>query len=84
MTYEDFVSERIFIPLEMSSTTYSHSEAMATGRLSQSWTASGRRVPLWLGNEATTAWAGPAGIISDVIDMVLQPLFLLLQSEVAL
>lgn len=70
MTYEDFVYERIFLPLGMSSTTYSHAEAIATGRLSHSWSASGRRIPMWLGNEATTAWAGPAGVISDVVDMV--------------
>ncbi|KAH9922373.1 beta-lactamase/transpeptidase-like protein [Fomitopsis serialis] len=69
MPYEDFVTERIFLPLGMTSSTYSRAEAMSTGRLSQSWTASGRRLPLWLGNNASKAWDGPAGIVSNVIDM---------------
>ncbi|TFY68039.1 hypothetical protein EVJ58_g1251 [Rhodofomes roseus] len=69
ISYESFVIDRIFAPLGMTSTTYAHAEAIANGRLSHSFTTTGRRVPFWLGNNATTAWAGPAGIMSNVVDM---------------
>lgn len=70
-SYQDFVKERIFDPLNMSSTTYSPQEANATGLLSQSWAFVGRRIPLVIEDPSTAKLiAGAGGVISDVVDMV--------------
>ncbi|KAI0753784.1 beta-lactamase/transpeptidase-like protein [Fomes fomentarius] len=69
-SYQDFVKERIFDPLNMSSTNYSPQEANATGLLSQSWAFVGRRIPLVIEDPSTANLiAGAGGIISNVVDM---------------
>ena len=70
MTYAEFVKERIFKVLNMTSTTFSPEEAAHGGKLSQSWDNHGRRIPFWFSNEALRVMAGPAGILSSVEDMV--------------
>ena len=69
-TFEDFVKERIFEPLNMTATTYSPQEADATGLLSQSWAYNGRRIPFIFDEPAAQLVAGTGGIISNAIDMV--------------
>jgi CubicO group peptidase (beta-lactamase class C family) len=71
MSYTQFVKERIFEPLGMKSSTFSHDEAEKSGQLAQSFTLQGRRIPYWLkDNAAETMLAGPAGIFSNGEDMV--------------
>jgi CubicO group peptidase (beta-lactamase class C family) len=71
ISFTSFVSNRIFLPLRMNSTTYRPSFASTSGSFSQSWTAFGRRIPNWF-NDAVVEnlFAGPAGIISSARDMV--------------
>jgi CubicO group peptidase (beta-lactamase class C family) len=46
--FTSFVSERIFKPVGMHSSTYLPSQAAATGKFSQSWSPVGpRRIPNW-------------------------------------
>ena len=68
--YGSFVTSRIMKPLNMSSTTYSPSEAAKTGRLTQTWTRGVRRIPFWFSDEVDDLFAGPGGAISNVEDMV--------------
>ena len=70
VSYDTFVTSRIIKPLNMSSTTYSTSEAARTGRLTQTWTRGVRRIPYWFSNEVNDLFAGPGGAISNVDDMV--------------
>ncbi|ETW87695.1 hypothetical protein HETIRDRAFT_167272 [Heterobasidion irregulare TC 32-1] len=44
-SFSKFVEDRIFKPLNMTSTTYSTAAANSTGRLTQTWTDSGRGIP---------------------------------------
>lgn len=67
--YPDFVAQRIFAPLNMSSTTFSPSRANATGRFTQSWTPSGRRIPSWFSDAEMILLAGAGGVISSGTDM---------------
>ena len=77
-TYTEFVKERIFDPLNMSTTTFSPQEANATGLLSQSWAFVGRRIQVIIEDPATANLiAGAGGIISNVVDMVRGKLMLL-------
>ena len=46
-SYIDFVKNRIWDPLDMSTTTYSPAEAARSGKLAQAWTPEGRRIPFW-------------------------------------
>lgn len=69
-SYTSFVKDRIFIPLNMSSTTYLPSEAVASGEMTQSWTKQGRRISQWFTDETTELHAGPGGVISSAEDMV--------------
>lgn len=69
-SYTSFVKDRIFAPLNMSATTYSPSEAMASGKMTQAWTKHGRRIPPWFTDEMIELNAGPGGVISSVEDMV--------------
>ncbi|KAI1786346.1 beta-lactamase/transpeptidase-like protein [Ganoderma leucocontextum] len=69
VTYQSFVSSRILAPLNMSSTTFSPSEAAKTGRLTQTWTRGVRRIPFWFSNEVADLFAGAGGIISSAEDM---------------
>ncbi|KAF8132830.1 beta-lactamase/transpeptidase-like protein [Boletus edulis] len=67
--YTSFVQERIFVPLGMTSTTFSPAEAEASGQMTHGWTSEGRRVPECFNEETAFAMAGPGGIISNAIDM---------------
>ena len=74
--FRDFVKERIFDPLNMTSTTYSGDEAAARGLLSQSWSSQGRRLPYWFAGEAMSYFiAGAGGVLSNAVDMVSSELF---------
>ena len=76
MTYGSFVAERIFKPLNMTSTSFSPSEAAKTGRLTQTWTRGVRRVPFWMSDAEDDLFAGAGGAISNVEDMVGCALFI--------
>lgn len=68
--YTEFIKERIWDRLNMSSTTFSASEAARSGKLAQTWTGSGRRIPFWFPDEMIELNAGPGGIISSAVDLV--------------
>jgi CubicO group peptidase (beta-lactamase class C family) len=61
MRYADFVKERIFKPLGMSSSTYSIDAAIKTGRFTNTWTSFGRLIPPWMKEEFVDLMAGPLG-----------------------
>jgi len=70
MPYNTFVEQRIFAPLNMTSSTYAPSKAQASGLLTHSWTKEGRRVPEWFGDDSVIDLnAGPGGLITNAIDM---------------
>lgn len=69
-SYVSFVKERILNPLNMTSTTFSPSEAVKSGEMTQSWTNQGRRIPQWFTEDMKSLNAGPGGLISNVEDMV--------------
>lgn len=70
-SFTTFVKERIFDPLNMTSTTYSLSEAAVSGRMTQAWTSieNGRRIPHWFDDELNQSIAGAGGVISSAADM---------------
>ena len=68
--YSQFLEERIFHPLNMSSTTFSPDKAKQSGKLADVWHASGRLIPFWITEDTIDLHAGPGGIISSVKDMV--------------
>jgi CubicO group peptidase (beta-lactamase class C family) len=70
MTLEDFVGERIFRPLNMTSSTFSLEYAAATGNLSESHSPFGRRIPHWLDREDMPVIAGVGGILSSAVDLL--------------
>ncbi len=69
-----FAKERIFVPLGMTSTTYSGKEAARSGNFSQSFTIHEetiRRIPFSLEDESVSELiAGAGGIISNTVDIV--------------
>lgn len=71
-SYTRFVQERIFDPLNMTSSTFSLSKAVQSGKMTQSWgsMANGRRIPHWMKDSVMDMIAGAGGIISNVVDMV--------------
>lgn len=69
-TYPLFVNERLFNPLNMTTTTVWPSVADSTGKLSQAWSREGRRIPYWFRDDMAYFNAGPGGVISSVEDMV--------------
>ncbi|KAI0669583.1 beta-lactamase/transpeptidase-like protein [Trametes maxima] len=69
-TWLDFVAERLFKPLGMSATTVWPSEAIASGKLTHTWTKTGRRIPFWCTDEISRFMAGAGGVISSAEDMV--------------
>ena len=71
MTYMEFVKQRVWQPLNMSSSTFSPTEANADGKLTQVWSED-RRIPIWMTDELIALNAGPGGIISNAVDMVSQ------------
>nr|VWO99815.1 Polyketide synthase [Ganoderma boninense] len=68
-TLAKFVSERIFAPLGMSSSTYIPSVAAASGKLTQSWHRNGRRIPFWFDEQIASFNGGAGGVISSVTDL---------------
>jgi CubicO group peptidase (beta-lactamase class C family) len=69
MRFTDFVNNRIFKPLDMSSSTYSIDAAIQTGRFTSTWTSFGRLIPHWLQEEDVDLLAGPAGVITSVEEL---------------
>ncbi len=70
MPFTEFVRTRVFAPANMTSSTYSVAEASIDGRLTQSWTKSGRRIPIWFEHDGTAINAGPGGVITNIVDTV--------------
>lgn len=70
MPYTEYIKQRIFTPLNMTSTTYKPSEAAASGKATENWTGKGRRIPWWFSDDMVELNAGPGGVISNVPDMV--------------
>nr|GAT48083.1 predicted protein [Mycena chlorophos] len=72
LDYRDFVAERIFKPLGMSSSTLYPDDAAATGRLTQAWTPlGGRRIPFFMPEHSAPLIAGAGGVQSTVEDLTL-------------
>jgi CubicO group peptidase (beta-lactamase class C family) len=69
-SFTDFVSARIFKPLNMSSTTYSLAFFNESGRGSEAWASFGRRIPHWLTDGDQGLIAGAGGIMSTTKDLV--------------
>ena len=67
--FADFVNNRIFKPLGMSSSTYSIDEALQTGKFTDTWTPFGRLIPPWIQEEFVDLVAGIGGVISSVEDL---------------
>ncbi|KAJ7629470.1 beta-lactamase/transpeptidase-like protein [Mycena polygramma] len=70
-SYRDFVAERILVPLRMTSSTLYPDRAFETGRFTQSWTASRRRIPFFMPEHTAELNAGPGGVMSTVEDVAL-------------
>ncbi|RPD58606.1 beta-lactamase/transpeptidase-like protein [Lentinus tigrinus ALCF2SS1-7] len=66
-----FVKERIFDPLNMTTTTYRWDEAEESQLFSQAWSGSEhRRIPYWFSGEKVSDFiAGAGGVISSATDM---------------
>lgn len=75
MPYPEYIQQRIFDPLNMTSTTFSPRKARQAGKLSEAWTSFGRLIPFWFSDETLDLHSGPGGIISNVEDMVSIRLF---------
>ncbi|KAJ7049644.1 hypothetical protein C8F01DRAFT_1349343 [Mycena amicta] len=72
MTYRDFVEQRIFKPLKMTSSTMHPDVANATGRFSQTRSPLNRRcIPFFLSEHSADLMAGAGGVISNVEDLVI-------------
>ncbi|CCL99820.1 uncharacterized protein FIBRA_01844 [Fibroporia radiculosa] len=69
MSYMDFATSRLFAPMGMSSTTFWPEEAANSGKLTQTWTKFGRRIPFWFTDEVVDLMAGAGGVISSAQDM---------------
>ncbi|KAI0320012.1 beta-lactamase/transpeptidase-like protein [Amylostereum chailletii] len=67
-SYTQFVQERIFNPLNMTS-TFSVDAATASGRLTQTWTPPGRRIPFWFDENIVELNAGAGGVLASAEDM---------------
>ncbi|OCH90092.1 beta-lactamase/transpeptidase-like protein [Obba rivulosa] len=67
--FTDFVSERIFTPLNMTDSTYDAVRAEQSGKLSHAWALNGRRIPFWRFDVIGDLPDGPGGVISNALDM---------------
>ena len=70
MSFTKFAQERIFDRLGMSYTTYSPVTAEGVGHFSHSWATNGRRIPFYQSDKMIHTFAGPQGLISNVVDLV--------------
>ncbi|KAI0713049.1 beta-lactamase/transpeptidase-like protein [Cerioporus squamosus] len=69
-TFQEFVTERIFVPLNMTATTYNLTAADESGLMSQSFTFTGRRIPVIFQDPSAASFiAGAGGVISNAVDM---------------
>ncbi|VDC03891.1 unnamed protein product [Peniophora sp. CBMAI 1063] len=68
-SFTDYVRDRIFLPLNMTSTTYSASKAFEGGKPTQTWDENGRRLPWAFKDSDIDLIAGAGGIISSAQDM---------------
>ncbi|KAJ7104474.1 beta-lactamase/transpeptidase-like protein [Mycena belliarum] len=71
MPYRDFVEKRILSPLGMASSTLHPDRAFATGKFTQFFMPSGRRIPFFTREQTADMIAGPAGVMSTAEDMTL-------------
>ncbi|KAF7328949.1 Beta-lactamase domain-containing protein [Mycena venus] len=69
-SYRDFVEERILKPLGMTSSTLYPNRAIESGKFTQSWTPSRRRIPFFMPEHTADLIAGAGGVMSNVEDMV--------------
>jgi CubicO group peptidase (beta-lactamase class C family) len=69
-SYTDFVRDRLFLPLNMSGSTFLPSEAHATGRATQTWTKEGRRIPWLLTDDDYKLITGAGGVIASAEGLV--------------
>ncbi|KAF7328948.1 Beta-lactamase domain-containing protein [Mycena venus] len=69
-SYRDFVEERILKPLGMTSSTLHPNRAIESGKFTQSWTPSRRRIPSFMPEHTADLTAGAGGVMSNVEDMV--------------
>lgn len=74
-SYPAFAESRLFARMNMSATTFWPSEAARSGRVTQTWTKFGRRLPYWFTDEVADLMAGPGGVISSAEDMVSRSFF---------
>jgi CubicO group peptidase (beta-lactamase class C family) len=65
----DFVAERIFGPLNMTSSSYSPSSAASTGRLSEFYHL-GRRIPILFTEDDMPVMGGAGGVLTTAEDMM--------------
>ncbi|TFY55723.1 hypothetical protein EVG20_g9215, partial [Dentipellis fragilis] len=68
-SYTQFVQDRIFDPLNMTSSTYSPDKAASSGKLTHAWANFGRRIPTWFTEKNAAISNGPGGAISSVEDL---------------
>ena len=70
LPYQNFVAQRVFSPLNMTTSTLWPSEATSSGLLTDTWTKDGSRIPFWFTDDISQVNAGPGGVISSAEDMV--------------
>lgn len=92
-SYESYVAQHIFQPLNMSSTTFSVAQAEESGNLAEGHLASDRDfsrgldgtlkpiVPYWFRPGEERTWAGAGGVISSGRDLVRSFAFLMPSSS---
>ena len=69
--FTDFVRSRTWEPLNMSSSTYSLTEALQTGRLTHAWATNARRIPnVFEQPGASFVAPGAGGVMSTVEDLI--------------
>ncbi|KAH9063767.1 beta-lactamase/transpeptidase-like protein [Lactarius deliciosus] len=67
--FTEFVKDRILKPLRMTQSTYSIDEAVQSGKVTETWTSFGRRIPPWMDGLEPELTAGPGGLISNVKEL---------------
>jgi CubicO group peptidase (beta-lactamase class C family) len=69
-SFTSFVSNRIFEPLNMSSTSYFPSFGQARGTAAHTFAKNGRRIPNWATDTEADYNAGAGGVVSSAKDLV--------------